>query len=66
MVDVLSWKISKEVEGNIIEPFKIGRDGVVLSHLQFADNTMLFFFGKEESFHNLNHMVELFEEMLGL
>jgi len=39
---------------------------VVLLHLQFADDPMLFCFRKEESFHTLNHMVEFFEEMLGL
>ena len=66
MVDVLRRMINKGVEGNIIESFKIGRDGVVLSHLQFADDTLLFCYGKEESFHTINHMVEFFEEMLGL
>ena len=66
VVGVLSRMISKEVKGNIIEPFKIGRDGVVLLHLQFAGDTMLFCSRKEESFHTLNHMVQLFEEMLEL
>lgn len=66
VVDVLSWMISKGVEGNIIEPFKIGKNEVALSHLQFVDDTMLFCFGKEESFHILNHMVVFFEQMSGL
>ena len=33
VVDVQSRLISKGVEGNIIEPLKIGRDEVALSHL---------------------------------
>ena len=65
-MDVLSQLILMAVEGNIIEPFKIGRDGVVLLHLQFAGDTMLFCSRKEESFHTLNHMVQFFEEMSGL
>ena len=48
-MDVLSRLISKGVEGNIVEPFKIGRNEVTLSHLQFADDTMLFCSRKEES-----------------
>lgn len=56
-MDVLGRLINKGVEGNIVEPFRIGRYEVTLSHLQFADNTMLFCFGKEESFLTLNHMV---------
>ena len=35
--------ISKGVDGNIIELFKIGRDEVALSHLQFADDMVEFF-----------------------
>ncbi|TYJ96216.1 periodic tryptophan protein 1-like protein [Cucumis melo var. makuwa] len=65
-VDVFSRMISKGVEGNIIELFKIDRNEVALSHLQFFDDTMLFCFGKEESFQILNHIVESFEDMSGL
>ena len=66
LVDVLSQIISKGVEGNIIDPFKIGRDEVTLSHLKFVDDTMLFCFGKEEFFLILNHMVAFFVDMSGL
>ncbi|KAA0037079.1 suppressor of mec-8 and unc-52 protein-like protein 1 [Cucumis melo var. makuwa] len=54
-----SIQASKGVEGNIIMPFKIGRDGVVLLHLQFADDPMLSCSKKEESFQTLNHMAKI-------
>lgn len=54
------------MDGNIVELFKIGRNEVVLSHLQFADDTMLFCFGKEESFLILIHVVAFFEDYSGL
>lgn len=66
VVDVLSWLILKGVEGNIIESFRIGANEVALSHLQFADDTMLFYSVKEESFFIFNHIVGFFEDMSGL
>lgn len=65
VADVFSWIISKGVDGNIVELFKIGRNEVVLSHLRFADDTMLFCFGKEESFLILIHVVAFFEDYSG-
>lgn len=50
----------------ILEPFKVGMKEVALSYLQFADDTMFFCFGKEESFLILNHILEFFEAMSGL
>lgn len=38
VVDVFSWFIFKGVEGNMIDPFTVGR----MSHLQFVHDTMLF------------------------
>lgn len=49
------------MEGNIIEPFRIGRNAVVLSHLQFVDDTILFC--REESFLILGHIASFFEDM---
>ncbi|TYK13429.1 ACT11D09.5 [Cucumis melo var. makuwa] len=50
------------VEGNIIDSFRIGRYEVALSHLQYADDTRSFCFGKE-SFLILNHMMAFLEDM---
>ena len=38
-MNVLSRLISKGVEGNTIDPFRLGRDEITLSQLQFADDT---------------------------
>lgn len=43
VVDVLSPIVIREVDGSILEPFKVASNEVALSHLQFVDNTMLFF-----------------------
>lgn len=56
----------KRVGESLIEPFRIGLDGVALSNFQIADHSMLFWSGKEESFLILNHIVGFFESMLGL
>lgn len=37
-----------------------------MSHLRSVDDTMLFYFGNEDPFLILNHMVEFFEAMWGL
>ena len=44
------------MEGSIIELFRLGSNEVVLSHLQFADDTMLFCSSKEHSFFILHRM----------
>lgn len=54
------------MEGRILEPFKVGAKEVNLSHLQFADDTIFFCLGKEESFLILNHTLGFFEAMSGL
>lgn len=54
------------MEGNIIEPLRIGSNEVALLHLQFADDKILFCSGKGESFMIINHMVESLEAMSGL
>lgn len=66
VVNVLSRIVGKFVEGNIFEPFKVGKDKVVLSHLQFADDTLFFYSGNENSFFISNHVLAFFEEMSGL
>lgn len=66
MVDVLTRLILKGVEGNIIEPFRVG--GMKWHYLTFSLWTILCYFcsGKEKSFFILNHMVGFFENMSGL
>lgn len=58
-VDVLSHLIFWGVEGNILEPFKVGYEEVTLSQVSFCSR-------KEDSFLILNHMVGFFDTMSGL
>lgn len=47
----------------VIKPFEVGKDSVILSHFQFAYDTLLFHTGKDSSFFILNHVLAFFEEM---
>lgn len=49
----------------LLEPFKVGSKEVALWHLQFVDGTIIFCFGKENSFI-LNYILGFLEAMLGL
>ena len=46
-MDVLGGIIFGGLGGTILEPFKVGFKEVALWHLQFANGTMFFCFGKE-------------------
>ena len=51
----------------LIEGFVIGKDKVMVSHLQFADDTIFFHSGVEEKFTNLLKGVDfLFWAVSGL
>lgn len=63
MLDILSCLIYKGVEGGIIDSFKVGSKEVALSQLQFADDTIFFYSGKEDLFFILNHILGFFEGM---
>lgn len=54
------------MERNVLEGFKVGKDNLPLSHLQFANDTF-FFFGSsiEESFVNLNKFSVSLRSFLG-
>lgn len=45
-MDVLSRIIYRGVEGSILKPLKVGSKEVVLSYLQFVDDTMFLCFGQ--------------------
>ena len=42
VADVLSRMMKKACESSLIEGFKVGRNRVRISHLQFADNSIFF------------------------
>lgn len=62
VMDILSRIVTKGVQGQVIEPF----EEVALSHLQFADDTIFFCFGKVDPFFLVNNILAFFETMSGL
>lgn len=43
----------KDKEVGLVESFEIGRDNISISHLQFADDTLIFPYDNEQKFLNL-------------
>ncbi|XP_072076459.1 uncharacterized protein [Arachis hypogaea] len=66
VVDVLHRMISEAIRNGRITPLFVGRDNIELSHLQFADDTVLFCPPEEETIKNYKRLLRCFELMSGL
>ncbi|XP_057756422.1 uncharacterized protein LOC130975688 [Arachis stenosperma] len=66
VVDVLHRMIGEAVRNRRISPLLVGRDNIELSHLQFADDTILFCPPKEETIKNYKRLLRCFDLMSGL
>nr|XP_025616746.1 uncharacterized protein LOC112709059 [Arachis hypogaea] len=66
VVDVLNRMIEEAVRNRRISPLLVGRDKIVLSYLQFADDTILFCPPEEETVRNYKRLLRCFEMMSGL
>ncbi|XP_057720241.1 uncharacterized protein LOC130934716 [Arachis stenosperma] len=66
VVDVLHQMVGEEIRNGRISPLLIGRDTIALSHLQFADDTILFCPLEEETIKNYKQLLRCFELMSGL
>ncbi|XP_015971011.1 uncharacterized protein LOC107494490 [Arachis duranensis] len=66
VVDMLHRMIGEAVRNGCISPLLVGRDNVALSHLQFADDTILFCPPEEETIKNYKRLLQCFELMSGL
>ncbi|XP_016200148.1 uncharacterized protein LOC107641156 [Arachis ipaensis] len=66
VVDVLHRMFGEAVRNSGISPLLVGRDHIELSHLQFADDTILFCPPEEETVKNYRRILRCFELMLGL
>ncbi|XP_072077796.1 uncharacterized protein [Arachis hypogaea] len=58
--------IREAVRNGCITPVLVGRDNIELSHLQFADDTILFCPSEEETIRNYKRLLRCFEMMSGL
>nr|XP_025662026.1 uncharacterized protein LOC112757684 [Arachis hypogaea] len=66
VVDVLHRMIGEAVRNGRISPLVVGRDRVKLSHLQFPDDTILFYPPDDETMQNYKRLLRWFELMSGL
>ncbi|XP_057734559.1 uncharacterized mitochondrial protein AtMg01250-like [Arachis stenosperma] len=66
VVDVLNRMIREVVRNRRISHLLVGRDNMELSHLQFADDTILFYPLEEEIVRNYKRLLRCFEVMSGL
>ncbi|XP_052109895.1 uncharacterized protein LOC127741467 [Arachis duranensis] len=66
VVDVLHRMVREAVNNGRISPLLVGRDNIELSHLQFADDTILFCPPEEETVKNYQRLLRCFELMSGL
>ena len=66
VVAVLSLLISRVVESGLIKGVIVGSEGIVVSHLQFADDTILFLDNDKDNFLNTLSIFQIFELSSGL
>ncbi|XP_057740463.1 uncharacterized protein LOC130957629 [Arachis stenosperma] len=58
--------VGEAVKNGRISPLLVGRDNIELSHLQFADDTILFCPQETETIVNYKRLLQCFELMSGL
>ncbi|RVW50857.1 Transposon TX1 uncharacterized 149 kDa protein [Vitis vinifera] len=66
VADVLSRMLLKAEERNLLEGFRVGRNRCRVSHLQFADDTILFANPREEELQTLKSLLLVFGQISGL
>lgn len=66
VVDTFNALMSKAIFISLIEGFFVGRDGLCISHLQYADDTMCFIGNSKENVLNLKNILKILEIITGL
>ncbi|RVW15726.1 putative ribonuclease H protein [Vitis vinifera] len=66
VADVLSRMLLKAEERNLLEGFRVGRNRCRVSHLQFADDTILFASPREDEVQTLKSLLLVFGQISGL
>lgn len=60
-MEALSRLVIKACEAGLYKPLRVGRDEVVVSHLQYADDTIFFGEAIEENIVHLKCILRCFE-----
>jgi len=63
--EVLARLIEREAYSNGIKGFKLARDLMPITHLQFADDLFTFAFDNEENLEKIKYYLEIFSEWSG-
>ena len=63
VADVLSRMLLKAKERNLLEGFRVGRNRCRVSHLQFANDTILFVNSNEEELQTLKSLLLVFGQV---
>ncbi|XP_026383814.1 uncharacterized protein LOC113279336 [Papaver somniferum] len=63
---ILSLMLKKAASDNLISGFKVSQNGTTISHLQFADDLVVFLNDDELQVQNLKHILTVFEMISGL
>ncbi|XP_057755452.1 uncharacterized mitochondrial protein AtMg01250-like [Arachis stenosperma] len=66
VVDVLHRMVGEAIRNSCISSLLVGRDSIELSHLQFADDTILFCPPEEETIKSYQWLLRCFELISGL
>ena len=66
VADVLSRMMLKAKERSVLEGFKVGRNRIRVSHLQFADDTIFFANSCAEELQTLKSLLLVFRQISGL
>ena len=66
VADGLSRLMEKATEVGFVKGCKVGKDNILISHLQFADDTIFFIDSEGPSFNNMMTLLGLFCEASGL
>lgn len=65
-MDGLSALLKRAEILGLVEGFEVGEERVMVTHLQFADDTILFLKAERESIRNMEFCLKIFEVISGL
>lgn len=57
VVDAFSQILKNSEKNNLIQVFQVGKEAIPISHLQFADDTLLFVDGGKDHLINLISLI---------
>ncbi|KAK9139645.1 hypothetical protein Scep_009326 [Stephania cephalantha] len=66
VADILGQMIDSAKRHGVIEGFKVGDEGIHVTHLQYADDSLLFVKNSERAVANMMHLVHTFYTISGL